>query len=960
MPLNLIVGPPNSGRAGRILDRFRATLGLDPALVVPTADHAERFERELAAGSAQGAFLGGSVVTFGALFGEVARAYELGSPPSLSEAQRVWLARLAARNTPLRLLAGSASRPGFALALERLIDELQGALVDPAVLEERAEALEDGEYERELAALYARWTELREGSGRADRHRLGAAATAALSADREGEGWGRRPVCLYGFDDLTAEQLELVAALSAVTEVMVAVTYEDREALSARARLYEQLRELARARGRAAEDRLEADPQNTPSTTLFHLERHFLDPEAPRIEPGPELSFLEAAGERGEAELVGSQIALLAAGGIEPDEIAVVLRSPGRNASLWSRVLADLGIPATVEAPVPLSSTATGRGLAALLRVALLEGSAEDLVAFLRTPGRAGPGKVDRLEAKVRRERLRSGADAERAWRDAEGAERFEISKLREAGSGSALAERLAELARHLAEQPLKRRAEVSEGERALELRAAAAAERALLEIAEIESGQLGPAELLEALDAVSVPPERVAASGRVRMVSPFQVRAGRVRHLFVASLLEGDFPRRDPGSPLLSDERRRALGLPPRLPPEEQERYLFAVCLSRPTEGLHLSWRSVDDEGRTLARSPFVDEIRVLLAPPEPADQGDPDPVIRAEGRRRELGDVVLAPSESPSVRELARSLASLGASRWRPALDTLDLDPSSRELVERRLLAAEQANARQRLEPGPLRLEPVLAALGDTELFGASTLEEYATCPYRWFVGHELEPERLEPENEPMRLGGLAHRVLERLYREAPGGALRSTPDSLPRWRRRVAELVREHGSDHGLSPDDPHAVPGLRRVEGLVNAFLADEARSEFALLPRRELLEAKFGTEEGGTPPLDLGGLKLHGAIDRIDVDPGGTALVSDYKLSSQVPAGAKLSEEGKLQLQLYMLAARELWGLEPAGALYRPLAATGERRPRGLVLAEARESALAGLDLVGSDCWPEER
>ena len=38
MPLNLIQGPPNSGRAGAVRRRFAAVAERDPILVVPTLD----------------------------------------------------------------------------------------------------------------------------------------------------------------------------------------------------------------------------------------------------------------------------------------------------------------------------------------------------------------------------------------------------------------------------------------------------------------------------------------------------------------------------------------------------------------------------------------------------------------------------------------------------------------------------------------------------------------------------------------------------------------------------------------------------------------------------------------------------------------------------------------------------------------------------------------------------------
>jgi hypothetical protein len=46
MAIELIQGPPNSGRSRDLVDRFRAALGLRPLLVVPTADDVAAFERD--------------------------------------------------------------------------------------------------------------------------------------------------------------------------------------------------------------------------------------------------------------------------------------------------------------------------------------------------------------------------------------------------------------------------------------------------------------------------------------------------------------------------------------------------------------------------------------------------------------------------------------------------------------------------------------------------------------------------------------------------------------------------------------------------------------------------------------------------------------------------------------------------------------------------------------------------
>src|SRR2546423_720652 len=134
MSLSLIVGPPNSGKAGEVLARLNVVRDRDPVLIVPTLDDADRFERELCGGSGGGAVLGVSIRTFGRLFEDVAQATGTPLPPSLTAEQRLYVVRLAARRAKPRILARSAGRPGFATALASLLDEAQAACIDPASL----------------------------------------------------------------------------------------------------------------------------------------------------------------------------------------------------------------------------------------------------------------------------------------------------------------------------------------------------------------------------------------------------------------------------------------------------------------------------------------------------------------------------------------------------------------------------------------------------------------------------------------------------------------------------------------------------------------------------------------------------------------------------------------------------------------------------------------------------------
>jgi ATP-dependent helicase/DNAse subunit B len=878
--------------------------------VVPTLDDVERFEEELTGDG--DVVIGATVGTFGELFGLVARATDAPAGPAISRTQRLRLAREAASRARLRILAASSRRPGFAAALEELVSELQAACVDPVALQERA--AEAGAYELEIASLYECFLEVRAELGLHDDHSLAAAATAALRERRD--AWRARRVFLYGFDDLTLEQLELVRELAASTDVTVALPWEDRESLTlARGALFAQLRDFE---GTSIEW-LEVEPRFTQSSTLFEVERRFgeLDGGEP-IDNDGGVALLASAGELAEVEAVGAEVARLLHDGVPAGEIAIVLRDPRSGGPLYRRVLSRFDIPVAVQADLAASRTATGAGLIALLRAAVGGGGASDLLAYLRTPSVASPSMVDWFERRLLRGRLRTTDEALAVWRPESdnGDGPREVGKLREAASGASLLREAGRQARLIAESAIRRQGAVAEEDRALELRAGAEIERALNELADLGLPH-SPRDVIAAVSALDVPMWRGPTEGRVRVISPYRARARRVAHMFVCSMQDGDFPRRDTGGPLLSDDARRALALPERKKAEIEDRYLFSVCLSRPKQRLWLSWRSADDEGGATSRSPYVDEVRELLRPELPDGLEERDQAIVAEAGGRGLAKSVFDVGSAPSERELSRAKAAIS--------------PTSEN---------------GRLRPGPLQLDPVLARMREIKLFGPSTLEEYALCPYRWFIAHELRPQRVGPEDEPLTSGQIAHRVLEALYDEPPGPEPRPTPESLEAWRRRARELISQIGAKR-LPPEQADTAAALRRVEGLVLAFLADEALTATAFVPAHT--EAAFGFDESEKGPLPLAGGGVHGQIDRIDLGPRGEALVQDYKSGGKVEGGAGMLEKrGKLQLQLYMLAAQALWGHELAGGLYRPLGGTGDRTPKGLLRKELADE-LAGLD-----------
>ncbi len=946
MSLRLIVGPANSGRATEVLGRLRSALDREPILIVPTGDEVARFERDLC--SAGSPVIGATIRTFTAFAERIAAQTASPPPPALTAAERLALIRAAASSTPLRILARSAASPGFAAALDALVAELQAALVSPANLRAAATGgAGEAALELELAALYDRYEALRNGAGRSD---PGLLATLAIGAIDTIPGLDGRPILIHGFDDMTEAQIELTRRLAVRADVIVSVNYSDSPALSARAELLTRLKE----EGAEVAVELEHDPNYTQVRSLAHLDRSLFVTEPSRAPLDGGVKLLDCTGERGEAEAIGLEIAALLTAGAEPDDIVLVLRRPSRDGPLIASVLRELAIPATLEADLPLAGTAVGQALLALCRAGA-DGEPADVLRYMRSDPASRPERADWIERRIERAEAKTIADLLEHWGEKTPAH---LRRLLDATDDAARITALALSARRLAEGVHAEQAplagELSGGTPLdpLELRAGIAAAELLAELAAVGGLEGCDAPTLddaaEALEAATVRSWQGSALGRVRILSPYRARGERARFLFLAGMQEGAFPSSGTGDPLLGEAARSALGIPAlrRRDQDLEERYLFGVCVSRPLERLYLTWRSSDDEGKPTPRSPFIDEVLDLLG----------EDSTHAEGElvhKRDVAQVVPEAAEAPTPRVLARALTlSHGADPdlHREALSDLGADD---ELVGQ-VLAMTASIPDLGYRPEGLAHDAVRKHFSEDRSLSASSLESWLGCSYKWFVEHELQPERLEPTSDHLWLGSMVHEALHRLYAEPPGG------DTIPRrtdkaaWKQRFEEILDEIVAGDEAATGSVARTLALARVKIQIAAFIDEDAATETDLRPRPDLLEAGFGFDpEEGPEALALGDFGLRGRIDRIDVAPDGKrAVLRDYKTSAKVEGRATLAKKGKLQLPLYLLAARERLGVEPVAALYHPLGSYGNRAPRGIVLKEELEAGgvLEGLGI----------
>ncbi|MFM9043887.1 MAG: hypothetical protein ACKOPI_07115, partial [bacterium] len=343
-------------------------------------------------------------------------------------------------------------------------------------------------------------------------------------------------------------------------------------------------------------------------------------------------------------------------------------------------VFSALAIPYSVESAVPLRATHTGGMLIDLCRMAKPEAAEEPdlLVRFLRNPGtRARSAEVDELDRRIREGRIRDLGGAEAWWLehgrrfpDREGDEQPHLDHLhglRDAADGVTRIAALNAAVRELTFAPRLEEVAGAGGRVAMELRARSAVERAVGSLDQLEAAAVTVADLEALLESISIPIHGSSPVGRVRVTSPYAIRARRFEHVFVCSLQDGAFPRRQPSSPLLTDARRNSAGLPDRSKPLYEERYLFSVCLSRPTNRLYLSWRDLDESGKEVAASPFLDEVRDLLLPEEDTDD---DVLFDRIAHRRGLDDVIISIEQAVAETQLARGLAARGRDSGRDSI--------------------------------------------------------------------------------------------------------------------------------------------------------------------------------------------------------------------------------------------------------------------------------------------------
>ena len=910
MGVSLVVGPAHAGKIALLLERYLAALDRDPWLIVPNRGDVERVERDLL--RRRPALLAGHIGTFDDLFEHIAGGGD-GRRPSASEIQRALAVRRAIAGTELERVGASARSGGFAEVLLATVGELESALIEPDQLR------------GDLALLVRRYRAELDRLGLSDRHELRRRALERLQSNLA--AWNREPVFAYGFEDLTGAEWALVESLAARTDVTVSIPYEPGRAVFAA--LEGTVEALAGLAAGAVEELPRSGADSIPAP-LSHLERElFTDSPSESAWLDGSLQFLEGAGARGTVELLGVELLSLVRSGTPPERIGIVCDSPDRWRAPIEVVLRSLGVPYAIEHGARLGETTLGRALLALLRFAWLEGGRGELFVFLRSPFSGLERRaVDFVEGRLRGRAIADPARVEEESERLRGAPIPALAELRSSAEPIAAARGLL---RTMVRNAWGLESPPTGGDARGDARVFQAAERTLEELEgfnALDGGTVSPEEVLAALERTQVRPTTSGEAGHVAVLDYSRARTRFFDVLFLLGLEEGTLPRRARPTPLLDDGLREELGgRLERRNAVAHDRYLFYSACTRALRRLVLVREAAGDDGSPREPSPFWHDVRALF------DSSD----VAHATHRRPLSALTWPLDSAPSERERLRALVRLAVDDTDGAAALAAANGWSRRL-DRARGAFDRATR--------LRSPTVLETMSGRTVFSATELERFADCSSAWLVERVIDPKTIDAEPDPMLRGQVVHTALHRFYAALPRelDAERITPENLDA----ALELVRrclDDALESGVRLDltELQAAELRQTLLADLEGFVRDEAISDVSFVPRR--LEVAFGSERAA-PELQRGlalgdGLWLSGKIDRIDVDPfSARGIVQDYKSGKGAHSARDIDREMRLQIPLYVLALRDLVGVEPLGGVYRAL--SGKRVTRGMLRESARE------------------
>ena len=395
-----------------------------------------------------------------------------------------------------------------------------------------------------------------------------------------------------------------------------------------------------------------------------------------------------------------------------------------------------------------------------------------------------------------------------------------------------------------------------------------------------------------------------------VQITTLNEIRGLDFDYLFIGGLNDGDLPTRFTPEIFFSGSFSKE-----EIRHQTEQRYLFYQSLCTWKKKLYLSFPQTDNN-RELVQSSFLKDFISLFEIKSISKSHFQDEIYSKEELLELIGKLT---QEQRLKLEL-------------PNEAQIDIESIKRSIhVDEKRIAEPYSESEfsgyiNNSIPEELKIKMQQWAEGE---FSATQLENYAKCPYKYFVESILKLETIEEpreELEAFEYGSLIHTILFEFYTKLKQKEINLAGCAEPEFKvalELLFNIAEKKFEKLNLNSDltfyEREKLLGVngKRSQSLLYKFLIEERSNDSGYIP--EFFELSFGnlrsetkTDRKFNEAVIADKVKLRGKIDRIDInEKAKTFKVLDYKLGGTKPTSEDLRVGISLQLPLYLFAAKEL-------------------------------------------------
>lgn len=412
-----------------------------------------------------------------------------------------------------------------------------------------------------------------------------------------------------------------------------------------------------------------------------------------------------------------------------------------------------------------------------------------------------------------------------------------------------------------------------------------------------------------------------------VKVLNPDLARGKFYDLVLLLGVNEGLFPRLSAGNPLfdpLEDQQlfRIGINLINSRWEMEREKIRFNSCLAFTRKEVFLSYRTSDEEGGYLIKSPFIDEVESLM---------DEEVLKKVTAPVLYMRDRFLFQEKAASLREGIRKVSDRVWQKKGEEIEALDylawiirqeeLKDQLEYIHHSAQIELGRANKPYFDNYDGLLSNPQLAQQDAKYGFSPSQLNSYVSCPFKYYSERVLELSDLDEEEGlgARSLGSFYHEILHKYYSEN---------DS---WYKYDAERLKE------IFQERVNIFNG-GNLSAKIFQFIQEELWLVISAFLEQDALNLQYYYDKTGCwlKPIMLeqpfsinhsfGGNLLRGVVDRVDLEMDkngeytGKFIIYDYKKSSGKTLKDCL-EVKDFQLPIYYLAIEDY--LQKTFALENP-------------------------------------